>query len=233
MSAGAEIHASEQLSTGFDGLLGGTRVVPVITLDNASLAVPLAGALIAGGLQVLEVTLRTDAALEAIRLIAAEVPGAVIGAGTVVNPGQLDEACEAGARFIVSPGCTDALAHAAAEAHTVFLPGAVTASEVLRLLERGITLMKFFPAQASGGVDALRALAGPFPQVRFCPTGGIDLGLAVGYLALPNVTCVGGAWMVPPGLVREGRWDEVRALAAQASAATSSDVTAGRATNPA
>ncbi|MDA8068987.1 MAG: bifunctional 4-hydroxy-2-oxoglutarate aldolase/2-dehydro-3-deoxy-phosphogluconate aldolase [Actinomycetota bacterium] len=220
MSASAEVHAAEQAGTGFEGLLAGARVVPVITLDDASLAVPLAGALIAGGLHVLEVTLRTDAALEAIRLIAAEVPGAVVGAGTVTNPRQLQQACDAGARFIVSPGCTDALARAAAEARTVFVPGAVTASEVLRLLERGITLMKFFPAQASGGVDALRAFAGPFPQVRFCPTGGIDIGLAADYLALPNVVCVGGAWMVPPGLVGDGRWEEVRALALQASAAT-------------
>ena len=209
------------MSESFEQLLGATRVVPVITIDDAQRAVALARALVAGGLPVLEVTLRTDAGLEAIGRIAAAVPDAVVGAGTVTTPAQLHAARAAGARFIVSPGCTDGLAQAAAQAGGAFLPGAVTASEVLRLLERGITTMKFFPAQSSGGIAAIRALAGPFPQVSFCPTGGIDLELAGAYLALPNVVCVGGSWMVTPELINAGDWPRVTALAAAAVAATS------------
>ncbi len=205
----------------FQALLGRTRVVPVITIEEEATAVPLAEALVAGGLPVLEITLRTPAGLGSIRRIAAEVPGAVVGAGTVTSPEQLHAATEAGARFIVSPGCTDALAAAAATTTTAFLPGAVTASEVLRLLELGISTMKFFPAQTSGGVAALRALGAPFPQVRFCPTGGIDLARAAEYLALPNVVCVGGSWMVPGELIARRAWNRVAALATEASAATS------------
>lgn len=206
----------------FEQLLGPTRVVPVITIDDADAAVPLARALVAGGLQVLEITLRTEAGLESVSRIAAEVPAAVVGAGTVTTPRQLLDARNAGAQFIVSPGCTDALAVAAAEAGGVFLPGAVTASEVLRLLELGIPTMKFFPAASSGGVAALRALAGPFPQVRFCPTGGIGLESAPSYLALRNVVCVGGSWMLPADLIARGDWAAVTALAAEATAATRS-----------
>ena len=208
------------MNPSFEELLGATRVVPVITIADAETAVPLARALVSGGLNVLEITLRTDAGLESIRRIAAEVPAAVVGAGTVTTAQQLHAARGAGARFVVSPGCTDALASAAAQAGGAFLPGAVTASEVLRLLELGITLMKFFPAETSGGVAALRALAAPFPQVRFCPTGGIDLRRARSYLALPNVACIGGSWMVPGDLVGGGDWDAISALAAQAAAAT-------------
>ncbi len=207
------------MSESFVELLGTTRVVPVITIADAGSAVPLARALVAGGLPVLEVTLRTEAGIEAIRRIAAELPQAVVGAGTVNTPAQLRAARAAGARFIVSPGCTEALAAAAAEAGGAFLPGAVTASEVLRLLERGITTMKFFPAQASGGVEAIRALAGPFPQVSFCPTGGIDRDRAGAYLALPNVICIGGSWMVTAELIDAGDWPRITALAAQAAAA--------------
>ena len=208
------------MSASFEELLGATRVVPVITIKDADTAVPLARALVAGGLPVLEITLRTDAGLESIRRIAAEVPDGVVGAGTVITPQQLHAARRAGAQFIVSPGCTDSLAEAAAEAGGAFLPGAVTASEVLRLLELGIPLMKFFPAETSGGVAALKALGAPFPQVRFCPTGGIDLQRAAGYLALPNVVCIGGSWMVPGDLIAAGDWDAIQALAAEASAAT-------------
>src|SRR5579875_2643493 len=204
----------------FEALLGTTRVVPVITIDDVATAVPLAQALVEGGLQVLEITLRTEAGLESIRRVAAEVAGAVVGAGTVTTPQQLLDARNAGAQFIVSPGCTEALSRAAADAGGVFLPGAATASEVLRLLELGIPLMKFFPAETSGGVAALKALGAPFPHVRFCPTGGIDLQRAAGYLALPNVACIGGSWMVPGDLIAAGRWDAIRALAAEASAAT-------------
>lgn len=205
----------------FEDLLGATRVVPVITLPDAASAVPLAEALVAGGLPVLEVTLRTEAALESIERIAGAVPQAVIGAGTVNTPQQLRDARGAGAQFIVSPGCTDALVAAAAEAGGAFLPGAVTASEILRLIEHGISLLKFFPAEASGGVAALKSLAGPFPAVRFCPTGGISIARALDYLALPNVACVGGAWMVPTDLVARGDWGAITALAREASTATS------------
>lgn len=204
----------------FQELLGPTRVVPVITIKDADTAVPLAEALVAGGLQVLEVTLRTEAGLESIRRIAAEVPGAVVGAGTVTSTQQLIDARNAGAQFIVSPGCTDSLARAAADAGGVFLPGAVTASEVLGLLEHGITMMKFFPAESSGGIAALRALGAPFPQVSFCPTGGIGLATAPDYLKLPNVVCIGGSWMVPGDLIAEHAWTAVTALAAEATAAT-------------
>jgi len=209
------------MTQNFQELLGPTRVIPVIRIDALESAVPLAQALVAGGLQVLEITLRTGAGLEAIARIAEAVPEAVVGAGTVTTPQQLRDARNAGAQFIVSPGCTDALAAAAAEAGGAFLPGAVTASEVLRLLEHGISLMKFFPAETSGGVAALKALAGPFPDVRFCPTGGIDLARAQDYLALRNVVCVGGTWMVAADLIARGDWDAITALAAEASAATS------------
>ncbi|HWD70344.1 MAG TPA: bifunctional 4-hydroxy-2-oxoglutarate aldolase/2-dehydro-3-deoxy-phosphogluconate aldolase [Solirubrobacteraceae bacterium] len=204
----------------FQALLGATRVVPVITIEDADTAVPLAEALVAGGLQVLEITLRTDAGLESIRRIAAEVPGAVVGAGTVTTPQQLLDARNAGARFIVSPGCTDSLARAAADAGGVFLPGAVTASEVLGLLEHGISMMKFFPAESSGGIAALKALGAPFPQVSFCPTGGIGLAAAPDYLALPNVVCIGGSWMAPADLIAHHEWAAVTALAAEATSAT-------------
>jgi 2-dehydro-3-deoxyphosphogluconate aldolase/(4S)-4-hydroxy-2-oxoglutarate aldolase len=204
----------------FQELLGGTRVVPVITVKDIDSAVPLAEALVAGGLQVLEITLRTDAGLESIRRIAAEVPGAVVGAGTVTTPQQLLDARNAGAQFIVSPGCTESLARTAAAAGGVFLPGAVTASEVLSLLEHGITMMKFFPAQTSGGIAALKALGAPFPQVSFCPTGGIGLTTAPEYLALPNVVCIGGSWMVPAELIAQHAWAAITTLAAEATAAT-------------
>lgn len=210
----------------FQELLGSTRVVPVITIRDVDTAVPLAAALVAGGLQVLEVTLRTDAGLESIRRIAAEVPDAVIGAGTVTTPQQLLEARNAGAQFIVSPGCTDSLARAAADAGGVFLPGAVTASEVLALLEHGIAMMKFFPAETSGGIAALKALGAPFPQVRFCPTGGIGLQTAPDYLALANVVCIGGSWMVPADLIAQHEWVAITALAAEATAATRQPATA-------
>jgi 2-dehydro-3-deoxyphosphogluconate aldolase/(4S)-4-hydroxy-2-oxoglutarate aldolase len=204
----------------FQELLGSTRVVPVITIQDADTAVPLAEALVAGGLQVLEITLRTGAGLESIRRIAAEVPGAVLGAGTVTTPQQLLDARNAGARFIVSPGCTDSLARAAADAGGVFLPGAVTASEVLALLEQGITMMKFFPAETSGGIAALKALGAPFPHVSFCPTGGIGLAAAPDYLALANVVCIGGSWMVPADLIERQDWAAITALAAEATSAT-------------
>jgi 2-dehydro-3-deoxyphosphogluconate aldolase/(4S)-4-hydroxy-2-oxoglutarate aldolase len=200
-----------------DVLLELAPVIPVVVLDDARLAVPLARTLTAAGLPAIEITLRTPAALEAIERIASDVPEAWVGAGTVVSPEQAGDALAAGAQFLVSPGSTPALLDALEDGDVPFLAGAVTASEVMVLLERGITAAKFFPAEASGGVPALRALAGPFPQMRFCPTGGIDAAKAHDYLALPNVACVGGSWMLPPPAVQSGDWERVRELAAAAA----------------
>ncbi|MEI5011381.1 bifunctional 4-hydroxy-2-oxoglutarate aldolase/2-dehydro-3-deoxy-phosphogluconate aldolase [Streptomyces sp. PmtA] len=193
-------------------------VVPVVVLDDAADAVPLARALVAGGLPAIEVTLRTPAALDAIRAIAEEVPGAVVGAGTVITPRAVADAAAAGARFLVSPGWTDALLDAMASSGVPFLPGVSTASEVVGLLERGVHEMKFFPAEASGGTPYLTSLAGPLPQARFCPTGGITRASAGSYLTLPNVCCVGGTWMLPPDAVATRDWHRVETLAREASA---------------
>ncbi|GAA2595010.1 bifunctional 4-hydroxy-2-oxoglutarate aldolase/2-dehydro-3-deoxy-phosphogluconate aldolase [Streptomyces axinellae] len=193
-------------------------VIPVVVLEDAADAVPLARALVDGGLPAIEVTLRTPAAHEAIRAIAAEVPEAVVGAGTVLGAAQVRTAAEAGARFLVSPGWTDALLAALRGSGLPFLPGVATASEVLGLLERGVTEMKFFPAEAAGGLPYLKSLASPLPRARFCPTGGIGAGNAADYLALPNVACVGGTWMLPPDALSARDWDRVRALAAEAAA---------------
>lgn len=192
-------------------------VVPVAVLDDAADAVPLARALVAGGLPAIEVTLRTPAALDAIRAIADEVPDAVVGAGTVISPRSVADAAAAGAGFLVSPGWTDALLDAMAMSGVPFLPGVSTASEVVALLERGVTEMKFFPAEASGGTPYLTSLAGPLPQARFCPTGGISLASAPSYLALRNVGCVGGTWMLPPDALAARDWDRVESLAREAS----------------
>ncbi|MFI8004624.1 bifunctional 4-hydroxy-2-oxoglutarate aldolase/2-dehydro-3-deoxy-phosphogluconate aldolase [Streptomyces sp. NBC_00178] len=193
-------------------------VVPVVVLEDAADAVPLARALVAGGLPAIEVTLRTAAALDAIRAIAAGVPGAVVGAGTVISPAHVDATVAAGARFLVSPGWTDALLEAMKGSGLPFLPGVSTTSEVVALLERGVTEMKFFPAEAAGGTAYLKALSAPLPQARFCPTGGISLTSAPSYLALPNVGCVGGSWMVPADAVAAKDWARVERLAAGASA---------------
>ncbi|MGA5207001.1 bifunctional 4-hydroxy-2-oxoglutarate aldolase/2-dehydro-3-deoxy-phosphogluconate aldolase [Streptomyces variegatus] len=193
-------------------------VVPVVVIEDASDAVPLARALAAGGLPAIEVTLRTPAALEAIRGIAREVPEAVVGAGTVIRPGQVAEAVAAGSRFLVSPGWTDVLLEAMRASGVPFLPGVSTASEVVALLERGVREMKFFPAQAAGGTAYLKSLSGPLPQARFCPTGGIGATSAPDYLALPNVGCVGGSWMLPQDAVAARDWDRVEALARDAAA---------------
>ncbi|MGW0500096.1 bifunctional 4-hydroxy-2-oxoglutarate aldolase/2-dehydro-3-deoxy-phosphogluconate aldolase [Streptomyces sp. NPDC003007] len=193
-------------------------VVPVVVIDDARDAVPLARALVAGGLPAIEVTLRTPAALEAIGEIAREVPGAVVGAGTVIRPGQVTEAVAAGSRFLVGPGWTDVLLEAMRASGVPFLPGVSTASEVVALLERGVREMKFFPAQAAGGTAYLRSLSGPLPQARFCPTGGIGPASAPDYLALPNVGCVGGSWMLPRDAVAARDWDRVEALTREAAA---------------
>lgn len=193
-------------------------VVPVVVLHDVADAVPLARALVAGGLPAIEVTLRTPAALESIRAMAAEVPGAVVGAGTVISPEHVRDTVDAGARFLVSPGWTDALLEAMKASGVPFLPGVSTTSEVVALLERGVREMKFFPAEAAGGTAYLKALSAPLPQARFCPTGGISLASAPSYLALPNVGCVGGSWMVPGDAVAAKDWDRVARLAAEAAA---------------
>lgn len=193
-------------------------VLPVVVVSDAEAAVPLARALVEGGLPGVEVTLRTPAALGAIERIAAEVPEAVVGAGTVVTADQARAAASAGARFLVSPGCTDTLASAMADTGLPFLPGVSTVSEALALLERGVSEMKFFPAEAAGGAAFLKSLTGPLPQVRFCPTGGITAASAPTYLALPNVGCVGGSWLTPADAVSAGDWDRVTRLAREAAA---------------
>lgn len=196
-------------------LIRGAVVIPVLTLHRASDAVPLAQALVAGGLTVLEITLRTPAALEAIRLIAANVPGATVGAGTVLTTADRDRAALAGAVFAVSPGLTPNLL---APHDLPLLPGVATASELMLGLEAGLTAFKFFPAMPMGGATLLKAWAGPFPQASFCPTGGIDADNAAELLALPNVACVGGAWVAPASLVDAGRWDAITELAERAVA---------------
>ncbi|MFD9003529.1 bifunctional 4-hydroxy-2-oxoglutarate aldolase/2-dehydro-3-deoxy-phosphogluconate aldolase [Streptomyces sp. NPDC059582] len=193
-------------------------VVPVVVLDDAGDAVPLARALVAGGLPAIEVTLRTPAALDAIRAIAGAVPDAVVGAGTVITPEQVTASTAAGARFLVSPGWTDVLLTAMRASGVSFLPGVSTTSEVVALLERGVREMKFFPAQAAGGTAYLKSLAGPLPQARFCPTGGIGPASAPEYLALPNVACVGGSWMIPADALAARDWDRVERLAREAAA---------------
>ena len=193
-------------------------VIPVVVVEELVDAVPLARALVAGGLSAIEVTLRTPVALDAIRAIADGVPDAVVGVGTVVSPVQVSDALAAGARFLVSPGWTDVLLESMRASGVPFLPGVSTTSEVVALLERGVREMKFFPAEAAGGAAYLKALAGPLPQARFCPTGGIGPVNAPEYLALPNVACVGGSWMLPADAIAARDWDRVEALAREASA---------------
>ncbi|MFD7435536.1 bifunctional 4-hydroxy-2-oxoglutarate aldolase/2-dehydro-3-deoxy-phosphogluconate aldolase [Streptomyces sp. NPDC059861] len=201
-----------------DSVLDLAPVVPVVVLPDAADAVPLARALVAGGLPAIEVTLRTPDALAAIRAIGEAVPDAVVGAGTVITPGQVEDAVAAGARFLVSPGWTDGLLEAMRRSGVPYLPGVSTTSEVVALLERGVREMKFFPAAAAGGTAYLRSLAGPLPQARFCPTGGIGLASAPEYLALPNVGCVGGSWMVPADAVAARDWARIEELAREAAA---------------
>ncbi|WP_329277654.1 bifunctional 4-hydroxy-2-oxoglutarate aldolase/2-dehydro-3-deoxy-phosphogluconate aldolase [Streptomyces sp. NBC_01451] len=192
-------------------------VVPVVVVEDLADAVPLARALVAGGLPAIEVTLRTPVALDAIRAVAEGVPGAVVGAGTLISPAQVSDALAAGARFLVSPGWTDVLLESMRAAGVPFLPGVSTTSEVVALLERGVREMKFFPAEAAGGTAYLKSLSGPLPQARFCPTGGIGPANAPEYLALPNVGCVGGSWMLPADAVAAHDWDRVEALARAAA----------------
>jgi 2-dehydro-3-deoxyphosphogluconate aldolase/(4S)-4-hydroxy-2-oxoglutarate aldolase len=191
-------------------------IIPVLVVDDASVARPLAEALVAGGLPVLEVTLRTDAALDVIREMA-QVEGGVVGAGTLLTPSDVQAAVEAGAKFGVSPGATDRLLDACEQADLPLLPGAATASEAMALLERGYTVQKFFPAEANGGAPALKAIGAPIPQVRFCPTGGVSLKNAPDYLGLSNVLCAGGSWVAPKDLVAKRDWKAIEELAREAS----------------
>jgi 2-dehydro-3-deoxyphosphogluconate aldolase/(4S)-4-hydroxy-2-oxoglutarate aldolase len=190
-------------------------VVPVLTIPTVEDAVPLAQALVGGGLRVLEVTLRTPAALEAIRRISAEVPEAVVAAGTVLKPDDLKRAADAGAKFAFSPGLADFMLE---EGPIPILPGVATASEVMRVLDAGITTMKFFPAVPAGGVGALKALNGPLPEACFCPTGGIEQANAGDFLNLPNVLCVGGSWPAPAKAIEGGHWEGIEVLARKAAA---------------
>ncbi len=201
-----------------DALMTSATVIPVIVIDRIEHAEPLGRALVAGGLNVLEVTLRTPVALEAIRLMAREVEGAVVGAGTVLNAGDAERAREAGSEFLVSPGLTPQLAQACQALDVALLPGVSTAGEIMGGLELGLNRFKFFPAENVGGAPALKALAGPFGGVKFCPTGGISLGSAPTYLALPNVLCVGGAWVAPKDKMEAGDWAGITELARQAKA---------------
>lgn len=203
---------------GLAAILAAAPVVPVVIVDDLAHAVPLARALVAGGLTAIEVTLRTPVALEAIRAVAAEVDGAVVGVGTVLDHRQLAAARAAGARFAVSPGATEALLDAAAGEGIPLLPGIATASEAMALIERGYRFAKFFPAEPAGGATYLAALASPLPQLKFCPTGGITVDSAPRYLKLPNVVCVGGSWMIVRDRIAAGDWGAITAAAAAAAA---------------
>jgi 2-dehydro-3-deoxyphosphogluconate aldolase/(4S)-4-hydroxy-2-oxoglutarate aldolase len=198
-------------------LLAGNTVIPVIVIDRVEDAVPLAKALIAGGLKVLEVTLRTAAAVEGIRQIVQHVPGAIVGTGTVCSADQIKLSEDLGCQFMVSPGSTDKLLAAAAQSSIGLLPGISSASEMMRCMEHGYQDFKFFPAEAAGGAAMIKSLSGPFSEARICPTGGIGLHNVMEYLSLPNVLCVGGSWICPAQLVRDQRWDEIEQLARDAS----------------
>jgi 2-dehydro-3-deoxyphosphogluconate aldolase / (4S)-4-hydroxy-2-oxoglutarate aldolase len=192
-------------------------VIPVMVINKLEQAVPLANALVAGGLKVLEITLRTPVALEAIKEIRACIPEAIVGAGTVINRKTLKQAIDAGSEFLVSPGVTPGLIDVALESDTPILPGVISPSEVMCLLEKNITEMKFFPAAAAGGIPMLKSIGGPLPQVTFCPTGGINPDNAIDYLALKNVACVGGSWMAPIDLVDAEDWAQITYLARAAA----------------
>jgi len=201
-----------------DDILNAAPVIPVIVIDRVEDAVPLAQALVRGGLRVLEVTLRTPAALEAMRAMGA-VEGAIVGAGTVLDPDQFNGAVAAGARFVVSPGFTETLArHAAGAPEVPLLPGTATAGEMMRARDAGLRRLKFFPAESSGGVAALKGFASVFRDLRFCPTGGITAASAPSYLALPNVACVGGSWPMPADAVKAKDWARIEQLAREAAA---------------
>ena len=198
-------------------ILSISPVIPVVVIHDVDAAVPLAQALARGGVGVIEITLRTPAGLAAVERVAAEVPEIAVGAGTVTTPEQVEAVSRAGASFIVLPGSPEGLLSAAVDSGLPLLPGASTITEMMRLVERGQDVLKFFPAEASGGRDFLSAVAGPLPDIRFCPTGGISPANAQSYLALPNVGCVGGSWLTPGEAVAAGDWGRIQALAEQAA----------------
>jgi 2-dehydro-3-deoxyphosphogluconate aldolase / (4S)-4-hydroxy-2-oxoglutarate aldolase len=198
-------------------LVAQAPVIPVLTIEAVRDAVPLAKALLAGGIRVIEVTLRSDAALDAIEAIAREVPQAVIGAGTVTKPADIEAAAQRGAKYLVSPGTTAELAAALSKAALPAIPGCATATEAMALAARGFKLLKFFPAEASGGVAWLKSVAAPLPELRFCPTGGIDIKNAAAYLALPNVVAVGGSWVAPREAIARGDFASITKLAREAA----------------
>lgn len=212
MNAGADKQAAVETT------LRLAPVIAVVVIDALADAVPLARALVAGGIKAIEVTLRTPVALDAIRAIAADVENAVVGAGTLLTPKDLSAAAQAGARFGVSPGVTPKLLDAADDSALPYLPGAATATEAMQLFERGYRFQKFFPATPAGGPEYLRSLASPLPGIRFCPTGGVSAMSARDWLALPNVVCVGGSWLSGAKLLRGGGWKEIEALAREAAA---------------
>lgn len=195
-----------------DSILGQAPALPVVTIHDLEKAEKLAETLVAGGLPVIELTLRTDCALDAIRAMTA-VDGAIVGAGTILTPGDLERVAEAGAAFAIAPGCTEVLYRGAESLDIPFLPAVATASEIMAGLEHGHSRFKFFPAEASGGIEALKGFAGPFADVKFCPTGGIGMNNAPDYLRQPNVLTVGGSWMAPADAIESGDWPRIRALA--------------------
>ena len=207
----------ESASTEAEKICALAPVIPVLVVKDPAIAQPLAKALVAGGLPALEVTLRTPAALEVIAEMA-KVEGGVVGAGTLLSPKDVTDAIAAGAQFGVSPGATDMLLEACEAAELPLLPGAATSTEVMRLLERGYRVQKFFPAEANGGVPALKAIGAPLPHVRFCPTGGVTPANAPSYLGLSNTLCVGGSWVAPQALIDVGDWEAITDLARTAAA---------------
>ncbi|WP_212113039.1 bifunctional 4-hydroxy-2-oxoglutarate aldolase/2-dehydro-3-deoxy-phosphogluconate aldolase [Bartonella queenslandensis] len=194
-------------------LLQGQTVIPVLFIDNIQSAVPLARALVKGGLKTIEITLRTPNALQAIKTITQEVPEAIVGAGTILNTTHYEQAEQAGAKFIVSPGLSNKLINCAKNSEIPLLPGAITPSELMKALDKGYTYLKFFPAEASGGIAFIQALASPFSEIFFCPTGDITQQSATQWLQLPNVFCVGGSWIAPHQLIAIKDWDSISALA--------------------
>jgi len=192
-------------------------VIPVVTIDDPQDAVPLARALADGGVNIIELTLRTESALTSLKLIADEVPEILVGAGTILTPGQADAAVSAGAQFLVSPGVTPSLLTHMLTFDVPVLPGVATVGEVMAVLESGLDTMKFFPAGPAGGASYLAAIGAPIPHVQFCPTGGISLATAPDYLKLPNVSCVGGSWLTPAAAVKSGNWNRITELAREAA----------------
>ena len=199
-------------------ILALSPVMPVIALDRLADAVPLARALVRGGIRLLEITLRTPVALDCVRAIKAEVPEAIVGVGTITTPADLEESIEAGAAFGVSPGASTALLRAASASALPFVPGVMTPSDVINAIDAGFHVMKLFPAAQAGGLEMLKALGGPFPHARFCPTGGVTLQSAPALLALKNVVCVGGSWLTPSALIDSGDWTAIEILARDAAA---------------